>query len=218
MGVRRINLLPSEERAKVKRERGLMYALLGLILVVGVLGALYVFEMQKKGDKQTELNGLSAQLSQLQQQTSALQVYAQQESQRAGMTQVSSQIYDSRVIWSSIAEEISLLTPEECGLTQPTPTVPPAMLAGSALGGAAGAPSATGGADINLTGEAYTHRDVAEFMTRLGLMPQLTNITLVSATKSTSAESGDVIAFQITASLPFQTPPPNAAAAAGTGQ
>jgi len=38
MPMQRINLLPSEERRKASRERGLMYALLFLILVVAVLG------------------------------------------------------------------------------------------------------------------------------------------------------------------------------------
>jgi Tfp pilus assembly protein PilN len=129
------------------------------------------------------------------------------------MTQTAKQIYDSRVVWSSIAEEISLLIPEECSLTEITAAVPASMLAGSAFGGAA--PTGAGaGADVTISGEAYTHRDVAELMTRLGLMPQIMDITLVSATKGTSETSGDVITFQIVARLrPFQSPAPNAAAA-----
>jgi len=215
MGVRRINLLPPEERAKVKRERGLMYALLLLVVVVAVLGILYVFAMQKKGDRETELAGVQSQLTQLQQQIAALQPYEQQQSQRATMTQVSKQIYDSRVIWSSIAEEISLLIPEECSLTDLTATVPANMLAGSAFAGAAPAAPGTATTDLAMNGEAYTHRDVAEFMTRLGLMPQIMNITLVSATKSTGTDGGEVVTFSITAQLrPFQSPAPNAAGAA----
>jgi Tfp pilus assembly protein PilN len=213
MGVRRINLLPPEERAKVKRERGLVYALLFLIVVVAALGILYVFANQQKSSRQQELAGLTSQLTQLQQQTLALRPYEQQQAQRAAMTQTATQIYDSRVIWSSIAEEISLLIPEECSLTELTAAVPMSMLAGSAVAGAA-APAAGTGTDVTLSGEAFTHRDVAEFMTRLGLMPQLMNITLVSATKGTS-ESGDVITFQIVAALrPFQSPAPNAAGSA----
>jgi Tfp pilus assembly protein PilN len=205
MGVRRINLLPPEERAKVKRERGLAYALLFLVVVVAALGILYVFANQQKSSREQELAGLQSQLTQLQQEIAALTGYEQQQSQRAIMTQTAQQIYDSRVIWSSIAEEISLLI---------TAAVPASMLAGSATSGAA-APAAAGtGTDVTLTGEAYTHRDVAEFMTRLGLMPQLQNITLVAATKGTGT-SGEVITFQIVAALrPFQSPAPNAAGAA----
>jgi Tfp pilus assembly protein PilN len=213
MGVRRINLLPPEERAKVKRERGLVYALLALVIVVAALGILYVFANQQKSSREQELAGLQSQLTQLQQQVAGLSVYEQQQSQRAIMTQTAKQIYDSRVIWSSIFEEISLLIPEECSLTELTAAVPVSMLAGSAAAGAA--PPAVGtGTDVTLTGEALTHRDVAEFMTRLGLMPQLMNITLVSAAKATS-DTGDVITFQIVAALrPFQSPAPNAAGTA----
>ena len=36
--------------------------------------------------------------------------------------------------------------------------------------------------DVTFAGTTYTHKDVAEFMTRLGLIPQLTNIQLASST------------------------------------
>lgn len=225
MGVRRINLLPSEERAKVKRERGLVWALLGLILVVAILGGLYVFQNQKVSNKRDELAGLQSQLNQLQQQITALKPFETQQTQRADMNDVAKQIYDSRVVWSSIAEEISLLIPDECRLTELIATVPPPMLAGSAFG-ATGAAAATD-ADLQLSGEALSHRDVAELMTRLGLMPQIKDITLVSADKGTVTSTGGdtgltteqtVVTFQIVARLrPFQSAPPYALPAAPEG-
>lgn len=134
------------------------------------------------------------------------------ESQRATMTQTASEIFASRVVWSSIFEELSLLIPDQVCLTGLTAAVPPPMLAGSQL--ATGPAATSSGADVTFSGNAYTHEDVAEFMTRLGLMPQLMNVTLVSATKG----SGGLVAFQITAQLrPFLTKPPLAVAAAPTG-
>ena len=41
--------------------------------------------------------------------------------------------------------------------------------------------------DVTFTGTTYTHKDVAEFMTRLGLIPQLSNVRLAS---STGADGG----------------------------
>lgn len=225
MGVRRVNLLPSEERAKVKRERGLVWALLGLILVVAILGGFYVLENQKASNKRDELAGQQGQLALLQQQIAALKPYETQQTQRADMAEVATQIYDSRVVWSSIAEEISLLIPEECRLTEIIATVPPPMLAGSAFG--ATAPATDTGADVQLSGEALSHRDVAELMTRLGLMPQIKDITLVTADKgtvtSTAGETGEtteqtVVTFQIVARLrPFQSAPPFALPATSDG-
>jgi Tfp pilus assembly protein PilN len=224
MGVRRINLLPPEARAKAKRERGLLWALLGLIIVLGVLGLLYVFERQKVSDRKDQLASQQSQLNQLQQQITVLRPFEVQQSERSQMTEVAKSIWDSRVVWSSIAEEISLLIPEECRLTTFSATVPPPMLAGSALGGAA----ATGEgatADVSFSGEALSHRDVAEFMTRLGLMPQLKDVTLVSAsgptdtgttdtgttTGTTTDSSARLVTFEIVARLrPFQSPAPMA--------
>lgn len=227
MGSRRINLLPPEERAKVRRERGLVWALLSLILVVAVLGGFYVFENQRVSGERNRLAGLQGQLSQLQLQVTALKPFEIQQTQRVAMTDVARQIYDSRVVWSSIAEEISLLIPEEVRLTELTGTVPPPMLAGSAFGGA----GATGeaGADLLLAGEAYSHRDVAEFMTRLGLMPQIKDITLISADKGAVGGAGtadgtgattslSIVTFQIVARLrPFQRAAPFALPAAPEG-
>jgi hypothetical protein len=96
------------------------------------------------------------------------------------------------------------------------------MLAGGALSSGA---SAGGGANITFSGRAFAHQDVADFMTRLGLMPQLINIQLVSAQKSAASGSSsgtaaqELVTFQITAQLrPFEIAPPLAAAAPAGGQ
>jgi Tfp pilus assembly protein PilN len=206
MGVKRINLLPREERQKASRERGLTYALLFLVLVIAVLGVLYVFERQRVSSRQDQLGTVQSELSGLQARVSALQPYGQLQSQRASMSDTAKQVLDSRIVWSSISEEISLLIPDRVRLTQLTAVVPAPMLAGSALsGGGAGAAAV---ADIAMVGVADDFTDVADFMTRLGLMPQLTNIQLASTQKSTQ-EGTVTVTFTINASLrPFQVAPP----------
>jgi hypothetical protein len=89
------------------------------------------------------------------------------------------------------------------------------------LPGAAAAPEAEGtelAADITFTGQTYEHQDVAEFMTRLGLIPQLTGITLATSTDSTTATGTSSASpaptvtlkqFTVTAQLrPYTTQPP----------
>jgi Tfp pilus assembly protein PilN len=223
--IQRINLLPPEERRKASRERGLMYALLFLIFVVAVLGVLYVFENQRLSTRHQQVASLQADLDVVSAQVAQLKPYETLQSQRANMTQTASQIVDSRVAWSSIFEEISLLIPDAVRLSGLTAAVPATMLAGGQISTAAGA--AAGGADMTFSGTATSHKDVADFMTRLALMPQLMSIKLVSAQKgaagSTSGGSSStdstatVVTFQITAQLrPFETAPPLAAAAAPT--
>jgi Tfp pilus assembly protein PilN len=215
--LQRINLLPPEERRKASRERGLMYALLFLIFVVAVLGVLYVFENQRLNTRNQEVTSQQSLLDAVNVEVARLKPFEVLQSQRAVMTQTASAIVDSRVVWSSIFEEISLLIPDTVRLDSLTAAVPATMLAGGQ------ASAAAGGADITFSGQASSHKDVADFMTRLGLMPQLMNILLVSAQKGAAPSSSGgtdtsttgVVTFQITAQLrPFETPPP--AAAAGT--
>ncbi len=68
--------------------------------------------------------------------------------------------------------------------------------------------------DITFTGTTYTHKDVAEFMTRLGLIPQLSNVQLASSTGAAAVDASGAtgtptVTFTVTASLrPYLTPPP----------
>jgi len=202
-----------------------MYALLFLIFVVAVLGVLYVFENQRLSTRQQQVASLQADLDVVNTQIAQLKPFETLQSQRATMTQTASAIVDSRVVWSSIFEEISLLIPDTVRLDGLTAATPATMLAGSQLAGAPAGSAA--GADITFSGTAVSHKDVADFMTRLGLMPQLINIQLVSAQKGaasstsgggTSETTQTVVTFQITAQLrPFEAPPPLTAAAAPAG-
>ena len=214
MPSRRINLLPQEERRKASRERGYVVALLLLVVVIAVMGVLYVYEKQNLTSRQDELGSLQGRLALVNEQVQQLKPYEAMETQRVKMTQTAAGIYASRVEWSILFEELEKLIPDQVALTNLTATVPAAMLAGGTLAGAA--VPATGTTDITFAGNAYTHKDVAEFMTRLGLMPQLMNVNLVSADKLGGA--GALVVFQITAQLrPFLSGPPLATPVAATG-
>jgi len=220
--MKRINLLPPEQRAKASRERGLLWAILILVAVVVALGLVYVWQNGQVNDKQAELDGLMAETAAVQQQAAALAPYAAIQTTRTSMTQTAQGIYDSRVPWSTILQEVSLVIPENVRLQSLSGTVPATMLPGSAAPpAAAGAVAAT--PDITFAGTTYTHKDVAEFMTRLGLIPQLSNIQLASstgaaATGTTGTTSTPTVTFTVTATLrPYLTPPP-ATVVQGAGQ
>ena len=220
--MKRINLLPPEQRAKASRERGLLWAILILVAVVVALGLVYVWQNGQVNDKQAELDELTAQVAVEQQKAQALAPYAAIQTTRTSMTQAAQGIYDSRVPWSTILQEVSLVIPENVRLQSLSGTVPATMLPGSAAPpAAAGAVAAT--PDITFAGTTYTHKDVAEFMTRLGLIPQLSNIQLASstgaaATGTTGTTSTPTVTFTVTATLrPYLTPPP-ATVVQGAGQ
>jgi Tfp pilus assembly protein PilN len=207
--MKRINLLPPGERDKASRERGLAYALLGLVVLVAALGAVYLMLNRQVATKQDQVNDLQAQVQQVNSQVAALKWAEQLQTQRTSMAATARQIYDARVDWSNILEELSLVIPEQVCLTDFTGQVPAAMQP-SVSGGSSGATTSTaqGAADITLQGRADSHVSVASFMTRLGLMPQLTNVQLVS---STASDNGNYVEFQITANLrPYAEQPPTA--------
>jgi Tfp pilus assembly protein PilN len=208
--MKRINLLPQEERVKASRERGLIWAILILVAVVVVLGLVYMKYNSEVGAKQDELAAVQAQTAQVQNQIAALSPYAALEAQRTAMTATAKGIYESSVPFSILLQELSLVIPENVRLQTLIATVPASMLPGVPAAQAAAT-------DVTFTGQTEKHRDVAEFMTRLGLIPQLMNITLGSSTDVNSATSTsegtttttNVKQFTVTADLrPYTTKPP----------
>ena len=200
MAMKRMNLLPPEERAKASRERGLMWVIIALVALIAILGVVYLWQNNQVGDKEDQAAQLEADIAAVQTQAAALQQYAVLQTKRTEMTATASEIDAARVPWSTIFEEISLVIPENVRLQSLTCAVPANMLPG-----AAAAPEVAGtelAADITFTGQTYEHKDVAEFMTRLGLLPQLTNIQLSSSTKAAATETTQSLTtFTVTASL-----------------
>ena len=207
--MKRINLLPQEERVKASRERGLIWAILILVAVVVVLGLVYVKLNSDANAKKDELAAIQAETAVVQAKIAELAPYAALQAQRTSMTETAKGIYQSSVPFSTLLQELSLVIPENVRLQTLTATVPTTMLPGTAL---AEAPVAATTTDVTFTGQTEKHRDVAEFMTRLGLIPQLMNITLTTSTDSSTASTTTTTTFKqftVTAQLrPYTTQPP----------
>lgn len=215
--MKRIDLLPPEARAKASRERGLLYAILILVAVVVALGLVYMQQNSTVSSKQSEVDQLTAETQVEQQKALALAPYAEIQATRTAMTQTAQGIYQAGVPWSTILQEISLVIPENVRLQGLNCTVPPAMVPGAVAAVAGAAPAVT--TDVTFTGTTYTHKDVAEFMTRLGLIPQLSNIQLGSSIGAPAVAAAEgtagtpaTVTFTVTATLrPYLTTPPTTA-------
>jgi Tfp pilus assembly protein PilN len=89
-----------------------------------------------------------------------------------------------RVAWDRLLREVSLVLPKDVWLSSlglSTPT---------------GAAQST---DFQLAGSAYSHEGVARLLSRIALIPELTNVVLVNSTKSPGAHS--TVAWRITAGI-----------------
>jgi len=203
--MKRINLLPQEERVKASRERGLIYAILILVVVVAAIGVVYVKLHSEVASKQNEYAAAQAKTAAEQQQVALLSPYAQLQAQRVAMTATAKAIYDSSVPFSTLMQELSLVIPDNVRLTTLSANVPSTMLPGAA----SVAPPASGTSDVTFSGNTDSQTDVATFMTRLGLIPQLQGITLSSSTQ-TKTNTSSYMTYTVTAGLrPYTTKPPS---------
>ena len=128
--MKRINLLPQEERVKASRERGLIWAILILVAVVVVLGLVYVKERSDVNSKENELASITTETQAVQAKIAELSPYAVLQAQRTAMTDAAKGIYESSVPFSILLQELSLVIPENVRLQTLTAAVPPTMLPG----------------------------------------------------------------------------------------
>jgi Tfp pilus assembly protein PilN len=209
--MKRINLLPSDERVKARRERGVVYVLLGLVLLVAALGAVYVWQNNQVSTRTSDLSTVKSSINDVRGEITQLKPYKTLQDQRTAMMASATAIYNSRVTWSSILQEISLVIPDNVILTGLTANVP-----GSMQAGASASSSAASASDLTLTGCAPTHEDVAAFMTRLGLVPQIMNVSLVDSEQVKTTTGSPYVQYTITSNLrPFLTVPPKTTTVAG---
>jgi Tfp pilus assembly protein PilN len=115
----------------------------------------------------------------------------------------------TRIAWDRILREFSLVLPSDVTLKSIALTAPASALSAATTGSPAGA-SAQG---LAIDGTTYSHDAVARLLSRLMLIPDLTNITLASSTASTV---GGLVDFSITAGVKGAPAPPAPPAATVT--
>jgi Tfp pilus assembly protein PilN len=114
----------------------------------------------------------------------------------------------TRIAWDRILREFSLVLPTDVTISSLTLTAPAAA---ATTGAPVGAPSQ----GLSITGSTFSHDGVARLLSRLMLIPDLTNVTLSSSTASTSGTGSTSVQFGISAGVkgaPAPPPPPPAPA------
>lgn len=176
----RINLLPPEvfERQRARR-RTVAASAIGFI-VLAALGAFYVLQVFKLGGVEEDIQTQQAKNGELQVQLDELQDIAQLEENIAATRGLLDSLLADRVMWSGVLRDISVVIPSETWL--------------ESLTGTAGAPTATDPTtatvasdlvgEVQFTGFAFEHRDVALWLTRLEGVRGFLNPWLASSTKT----------------------------------
>ncbi len=221
--MRAVNLLPKElQNAKSIRHEDpavVVGSALGVIVMIA-LGASFFVAHASANAEQARLTAARLELAQLAQHqrpapkpsapsapiTPIVPAPAITGQEASWLSAVSTNL-SQRIAWDRLLREVSLVIPDDVTLVQLTLTAPTAASAG-----AGATPGAQG---FVIQGSAFSYDSVARLLSRLALVPDLSNVTLTN-TSSGGLGSGAAVAagveFNITAEV--KDPAVTAAAAA----
>ena len=196
--MRAVNLLPRDQgQHSIKKES--LPVLVGAcsgVLVAAVLGAMFMMGSGKVAAQQRKLDDLNRVYRALPPPPAGPSAAQQQLAgeQSARVSALSSAL-TSRVAWDRIFREFSLVLPDDVWLTTLTAKSPVSPATNVSSGSGTGAPS-----QFVITGRTYSHDGVARLLSRLQVVPDLTNVQLMSSTLSKVGRQ-DVVDFSIAADL-----------------
>jgi Tfp pilus assembly protein PilN len=183
--MRAVNLLPGEgsRAARGPRPAALAGAVAGVV-VVALVGGGNLVQSSRLASAQKALNAAKIQLSDTPLPPAAPKVTppppAVAEQMQPRLQAVSSAL-STRIAWDRILREFSLILPSDVQLSSLALTVP-----------AAGA--STQG--LELQGMTFSYDDVARLLSRMQLIPDLTDVTL-----GTTSVSENVVSFTVNAGV-----------------
>ncbi|MGH2675631.1 MAG: PilN domain-containing protein [Actinomycetota bacterium] len=202
----RINLLPPEiyERQRVRR-RTAAVVVVGLI-VLAALGAFYFLQILRLNEVEDDVTAQEAENAQLQVQINQLQeIDALQQEIETTRTLLNSLLAD-RVLWSGVLRDVSLVIPGQAwlaglngqvGAPATAGTTTTTTTTGTTTPGQVAQPGALVG-QISFDGFAFTHRDVALWLSRLEDVRGFVNPWLSNSAKT---DIGTQEAVQFTSSV-----------------
>ncbi len=190
--MRAVNLLPRDETPKsFANNRGVVFAAAGgTALITAGLCTLLLGAGGSIKDRQLTLDSLNAELASL---PAPSAVDASQDAtlsaEKTARTTALSSALAERVAWDGVLRQVSQVLPEDVWL---------ASLQTTAATAAVGAQPEPAG--VNLIGSTYSQSGVARFLSRLSVIPTLTNVTLESSI-STTAGKQKLVRFSIRAQV-----------------
>ena len=200
--MRAVNLLPRDHGQRTLKKENLPLLVGGCtgVLVVAVLGALFMMGSGKIASAQRNLDDLNRQFAALPPPPAGPSALQQQlAGEQSARVSALTTAMSSRVSWDRVFREFSLVLPGDVWLTN--------LSAKSPISPATNA-SSTGGSTVasmfTIQGRTYSHDGVARLLSRLQVVPDLTNVQLISSTRSTVANQ-PVVEFTIAADIASTT-------------
>jgi Tfp pilus assembly protein PilN len=199
--MRAVNLIPSGDRRGgaaglgAGRSDGAAYAVLGVLAGLAVLALLYGMARHHVSSQRSQLASVQARTQRAHETASGLASYTSFLSLREQRVQAVTDLVDSRFDWAQSLHELGRVLPHQATISSLSGTI------GSATGATASTSPSSGGSvssatppgsvpTFALTGCATTQAEVATTLQRLHLINGVTNVTLQTSSKSSTATSG----------------------------
>ena len=196
--MRAVNLLPREQSQRTIKKESLP-VLIGAcsgVLVAAVLGAMFMMGSGKVAAQQRKLDDLNRVYQALPPPPAGPSVAQQQlAGEQSARVSALRTALTSRVAWDRVFREFSLVLPDDVWLTTLTAKSPISPLTNASTTSAGGAPS-----QFTIQGRTYSHDGVARLLSRLQVVPDLTNVQLQSSTL-TKVGGQNVVEFSIAADI-----------------
>ncbi|HEX3391766.1 MAG TPA: hypothetical protein VHS55_04325 [Solirubrobacteraceae bacterium] len=225
--MRAVNLIPSEQRSGsgslAGRSGGAALIVLGLVVGVAILAALYGGAARKISKETGEVAKIETQTAEVRARTGRLTPYTAFVAMAEQRTKTVAQLVQARFDWSHTMHELGRVLPNGSSLLSlqgtasgsgGTSAAAPAPAATASAGAATPASSTPPGSTptISLLGCSTSQSEVAQTLQRLKLMDGVSEVHLLSASKSgaatTTGSSGGSgscapkqVAFSITVSF-----------------
>jgi Tfp pilus assembly protein PilN len=213
--MRAVNLLPKDANQRGKSIRAedpavVVGSALGLVVLIALVAGFLNVHSKVNGE-QKKLTAARIELGRLATQKRAeptpykpvkqkpiVPIPAVTSEEQPRLAAISTAL-STRIAWDRILREFSLVLPTDVTLTTLSLATPSPASAGATTGAPAGAQNLT------IDGTTYSHDAVARLLSRLMLIPDLTNVTLSNSTANT--DSG-LVTFNITAGVKGAPAPP----------
>ena len=200
--MRAFNLLPREEaRSSIQEKQNplpqILVALAG-VLVLASLAAFYLMAGADVTKKSGQVEDLRAELAgyQVSKQQPAKDKSAALAAERVSRTAALGRALTGRLAWDRVLRELALVIPADVTLAS-IQASSPAAVSVQAAPAVNGVPAQ----NFKLVGTTDSQASVAEFLSRLSVIPELTNVSLETAARGTDADNLEAVAFTINASL-----------------
>lgn len=181
--MRAVDLVPRDDgrRRRTRAEQLPLLVGLGLLVLVTLaLSAAFLMASSKASDKQAQLDSVEGQIQILPPVPKGpTAIEAGLAGERTARVTALDTALARRVAWDRVLRELSLVLPDDIWLTSLSARSP------ASPASAAPAPArAPGAAPTGLTvnGYTYSHESVARLLSRLNVLPDLTNVQLQSST------------------------------------